>query len=149
MLPGKDDRIGIERLAVVEGDVLAQVEGVLGAVVRDIPSLGQRGHDVAFFVGIDQAVVQLPGSVVRVSLRRYRQDERVREGREGDPQRALRSDGLGRDLYDLFHLDGLFNRNLDLDGPLDLDRHGLGRAGCGCHSDSRHQAQCDPGSLGA
>ena len=52
-LEGEHDVFGRERIAVVEGDPFAEVEGVLGTVVRDLPVLGEIGlsHEIAVDVG--------------------------------------------------------------------------------------------------
>jgi hypothetical protein len=39
-------RLGVEGRAVVEGDAVAQLEGVDGAVLADLPALGQRRLDL-------------------------------------------------------------------------------------------------------
>ena len=54
VIPGKDDRIGVKGLTVVESDAFAQMEGVLGTVLGDIPTLGQRGLDLIVIVQPNQ-----------------------------------------------------------------------------------------------
>ena len=51
-------RVGLKRAVVVPLDALAQVEGVVRAVGRDVPALGQAGHDLgAAALELDDAVV--------------------------------------------------------------------------------------------
>ena len=114
-LPGKDHRVGVERLAIVEGDVLAQMEGVLGVVPRHLPALCQRGHDLSIFIKPNQRIVQVPCSRGLPSCNLW-QVEGVGEDGECPDQRALRSRGGRNGHYlDLLH-DGLF----DLDGLYDF-----------------------------
>ena len=63
---GRLDGRRVERRAVVELDVLAQVEGVDLAVRRDLPLLGQARHELAALRLPDQRIVDLahdPGGV--------------------------------------------------------------------------------------
>ena len=50
------DGLGVERLAIGEGDVVTQDEGVLGAVVGHRPLLGQPGGERAVILLEDQGV---------------------------------------------------------------------------------------------
>lgn len=55
--PGKDHRVGIERFSVMEGDSLAQMEGVLRAIIGDFPTFGQGGHNFAVVVNPNQRII--------------------------------------------------------------------------------------------
>ncbi len=53
-------RLGVQRAAVVEGHALAQLEGVDGAVVADLPAFGQRGlHLERAVLVADQPVIDV------------------------------------------------------------------------------------------
>lgn len=49
-LKGELDGLGIELRAVVEGHVLAQVEGVFQPVLADLPGLGEERLDGTLFI---------------------------------------------------------------------------------------------------
>jgi hypothetical protein len=51
------DGFRVERLAVVELDALAQLEGVRLAVVGDLVALGEHRHYLAVLVDVDEPVV--------------------------------------------------------------------------------------------
>ena len=51
--------LGGERLAVGPAHALHQVEGVLGAILRDFPAFGQRGGDVQVGIKLDQWLVEV------------------------------------------------------------------------------------------
>src|SRR5699024_4083331 len=77
--------LGGEVAAVVEGDVVAQVEGPGEVVVADVPGLGQRRLHLQVLVGLHQGVVhvlqhlegEVGGGLVRVELVRFAADGHV------------------------------------------------------------------------
>ncbi len=54
-LVGVEDIGGHQRVAVVEGQARAQLEGVLEPIRRDLPGLSEIGNDAEVLVELDQA----------------------------------------------------------------------------------------------
>ena len=61
-------RTSVEFLAVAEGHVVAQVEGVGFAVRRDVPGLGQPGRNIPVLVLVHQTVEQNAPQPLRVAV---------------------------------------------------------------------------------
>jgi len=84
------DRVRVEPLAVVEGDVVAQLEGVDAAVRGHLPRLGQPGDELAVGVPRDERVElvehQQPGLVLAPLVRV--EGERLGLDRPGEPVAA-------------------------------------------------------------
>ena len=63
---GEDHIVGSEGLAVVPLHILAQVEGVDGAIIGDVPALSQIGLVVQRSIGLDQEAVD---QILHVAVR--------------------------------------------------------------------------------
>src|SRR5262249_10488097 len=71
------DGVGVERRAVVEGEALAEVEGVLQSVRGDVPTLGQHALDVLVRTDGGQRVVDAVEHVQVRAVPRVQWVERV------------------------------------------------------------------------
>ena len=58
---GEFDGLGVERLAVVEGDAVTEAEVQAGAAVLDLPGFGQAGLEDELLVAENQAVEDVGG----------------------------------------------------------------------------------------
>ncbi len=67
-LPDSLDGLGVEGLAIVEGDALPQLEGVDQRVVGNGPVGGQHVHDLGLLVKGQQALVHGVGDLVGVAV---------------------------------------------------------------------------------
>ena len=79
---------GREALAVVPGDVVAQMEAIDGARLLDRPARGQLGHGVAVLVAAEQPVVEQLRRRMRGATRRDRRVQVTGIGGERDDERA-------------------------------------------------------------
>ena len=96
-LDGELHRLRVERGAVVEGDALAQLEGVGEPVLRDRPGLGEPGHDLGGLVREgDQGLHDPPAHAVGVEVGDLGRVERHRLRHQPDHQRARRLRGRAR-----------------------------------------------------
>ena len=87
MLPGVDEIVRGERLAVAPAGVVVELEEVRQPVGRDAEVLGQRGHHVQLAVDDQEAAEEVLGERARVGD--------VRQARR---QRARPDDGSGEPL---------------------------------------------------
>ena len=96
MLPGVDEIVRGERLAVAPAGVVVELEQVRQAVGRDAEVLGQRGHHVQLAVDDQKAAEQVLGERAR-----------VRDVGQARRQRARPDDGSGQPLAQLGLEEGL------------------------------------------
>jgi hypothetical protein len=96
-LDGELHRLRVERRAVVEGDVLPELERVAQAVLRYRPGLGQPRHHLRALVGEGhQRLDDAPADPVRVEVGHLGGVEVHGLGDESHDQRAGRLGGDGR-----------------------------------------------------
>jgi hypothetical protein len=154
-LPGKDDRVGVERLPVVEYDVIPQIEGVLGAIVRHLVALGQGRLQLALLVDPQQRVPHLLRDIGGIALSGLGPVDGVGKSSQGHGQRALGHFRLGdgRHLNNLFLDDRLFHFHslddfdllLNLDGLNHSDDLWLRSCPAGCEHEAQNHQQGNQG----